>query len=109
MKPIVRTGAFTGGPISLLWFRSGCERPFFQPNKVKYSIMDVPRVLRVLRIGCPSDHAAISRIDSGGRPPHCFLAMCNRFRSIREWPHIPRDLYRGPRINFEFNPNVAPT
>ena len=35
--------------------------------------------------------------------------MCNRFRSIREWSDIPRDLYRGPRINFEFNPNVAPT
>lgn len=35
--------------------------------------------------------------------------MCNRFRSIREWSQIPRDLYRGARINFEFNPNVAPT
>jgi putative SOS response-associated peptidase YedK len=35
--------------------------------------------------------------------------MCNRFRSTKEWSDIPRDLYRGPRINFEFNPNVAPT
>jgi putative SOS response-associated peptidase YedK len=35
--------------------------------------------------------------------------MCNRFRSIREWSQIPRDLYRGARINFAFNPNVAPT
>ena len=35
--------------------------------------------------------------------------MCNRFRSIREWSEIPRHLYSGPRINFEFNPNVAPT
>jgi putative SOS response-associated peptidase YedK len=35
--------------------------------------------------------------------------MCNRFRSIKEWSDIPRDLYSGPHINFEFNPNVAPT
>jgi len=35
--------------------------------------------------------------------------MCNRFRSIEEWSQIPRDLYSGPRLNFEFNPNVAPT
>jgi len=35
--------------------------------------------------------------------------MCNRFRSIQEWSQIPRALYSGPRVNFEFNPNVAPT
>jgi putative SOS response-associated peptidase YedK len=35
--------------------------------------------------------------------------MCNRFRSISEWSQIPRQLYTGPRVNFEFNPNVAPT
>jgi putative SOS response-associated peptidase YedK len=35
--------------------------------------------------------------------------MCNRFRSIREWSEIPRQLHGGARINFEFNPNVAPT
>jgi putative SOS response-associated peptidase YedK len=35
--------------------------------------------------------------------------MCNRFRSIHEWSQIPRQLYSGPRANFEFNPNVAPT
>jgi putative SOS response-associated peptidase YedK len=35
--------------------------------------------------------------------------MCNRFRSISEWSQIPRQLYRGPSVNFEFNPNVAPT
>ena len=35
--------------------------------------------------------------------------MCNRFRSIHEWSQIPRQLYSGPRVNFEFNPNVAPT
>jgi putative SOS response-associated peptidase YedK len=35
--------------------------------------------------------------------------MCNRFRSIKEWSQIPRQLYSGPRVNFEFNPNVAPT
>ena len=35
--------------------------------------------------------------------------MCNRFRSISEWSQIPRQLYRGPAVNFEFNPNVAPT
>ena len=35
--------------------------------------------------------------------------MCNRFRSIREWSDIPRRFYSGARLNFEFNPNVAPT
>ena len=35
--------------------------------------------------------------------------MCNRFRSIREWSEIPRYLHSGPRLNFAFNPNVAPT
>jgi putative SOS response-associated peptidase YedK len=35
--------------------------------------------------------------------------VCNRFRSIREWSEIPRYLHSGPRLNFEFNPNVAPT
>jgi putative SOS response-associated peptidase YedK len=35
--------------------------------------------------------------------------MCNRFRSIHEWSQIPRQLYSGPRVNFELNPNVAPT
>jgi putative SOS response-associated peptidase YedK len=36
-------------------------------------------------------------------------AMCNRFRSIRAWSDIPRHCHSGPRLNFEFNPNVAPT
>lgn len=35
--------------------------------------------------------------------------MCNRFRGIREWSDIPRRLQAGPRLNFDFNPNVAPT
>ena len=35
--------------------------------------------------------------------------MCNRFRSIKEWSDIPRRYHSGPRLNFEFNPNVAPT
>ena len=35
--------------------------------------------------------------------------MCNRFRSIREWSDIPRRFYSGARLNFEFNPNFAPT
>lgn len=35
--------------------------------------------------------------------------MCNRFRSVREWSDIPRRYHSGPRLNFEFNPNVAPT
>jgi putative SOS response-associated peptidase YedK len=33
--------------------------------------------------------------------------MCNRFRGLKDWSEIPRKL--GPRINFEYNPNVAPT
>ena len=47
-------------------------------------------------------------LDSGTEIPH-LIHMCNRFRSIREWSDIPRHLHSGPRINFEFNPNVAPT
>jgi putative SOS response-associated peptidase YedK len=35
--------------------------------------------------------------------------MCNRFRSIKEWSDLPRRFHGGPRLNFEFNPNVAPT
>lgn len=35
--------------------------------------------------------------------------MCNRFRSIREWSEIPRTLQTRARLNFAFNPNVAPT
>jgi hypothetical protein len=35
--------------------------------------------------------------------------MCFRFRSIRECSDIPRRYHSGPRLNFEFNPNVAPT
>ena len=35
--------------------------------------------------------------------------MCNRFRSIKEWSDIPRRFHSGPRLNFAFNPNVAPT
>ncbi|WP_460450299.1 SOS response-associated peptidase [Alsobacter sp. SYSU BS001988] len=35
--------------------------------------------------------------------------MCNRFRSVSEWSEIPRRLHSGPRLNFDFNPNVAPT
>ena len=34
--------------------------------------------------------------------------MCNRFRGVREWSEIPRQLARA-RINFDYNPNVAPT
>jgi hypothetical protein len=36
-------------------------------------------------------------------------AMCNRFRSIHEWSEIPRHLPVQTRLNFAFNPNVAPT
>ena len=35
--------------------------------------------------------------------------MCNRFRSIKDWSEIPRDLRGTKLFNFEFNPNVAPT
>lgn len=34
--------------------------------------------------------------------------MCNRFRGLREWSGLPRSL-AGRAINFEYNPNVAPT
>jgi len=34
--------------------------------------------------------------------------MCNRIRGLKDWSEIPRSLTR-PFINFEYNPNVAPT
>jgi putative SOS response-associated peptidase YedK len=34
--------------------------------------------------------------------------MCNRFRGLKDWSEIPRVLARA-RLNFEYNPNVAPT
>ena len=34
--------------------------------------------------------------------------MCNRNRGLKEWSEIPRSLTRS-LINFEYNPNVAPT
>jgi putative SOS response-associated peptidase YedK len=34
--------------------------------------------------------------------------MCNRIRGLKEWSEIPRSLARS-FINFEYNPNVAPT
>lgn len=34
--------------------------------------------------------------------------MCNRFRGLKDWSEIPRKL-AGSRLNFEYNPNVAPT
>jgi putative SOS response-associated peptidase YedK len=34
--------------------------------------------------------------------------MCNRIRGLKEWSEIPRTLARS-LINFEYNPNVAPT
>jgi len=35
--------------------------------------------------------------------------MCNRIRGLKEWSEIPRDLANKPLVNFEYNPNVAPT
>ena len=35
--------------------------------------------------------------------------MCNRIRGLRERSEIPRVLARLPLVNFEYNPNVAPT
>jgi putative SOS response-associated peptidase YedK len=34
--------------------------------------------------------------------------MCNRFRTVKEWSQLPRDLART-LLNYEYNPNVAPT
>src|SRR5262245_10407482 len=34
--------------------------------------------------------------------------MCNRICGLKEWSEIPRTLARS-LINFEYNPNVAPT
>jgi putative SOS response-associated peptidase YedK len=35
--------------------------------------------------------------------------MCNRIRGLREWSELPRALTRLPLVNFDYNPNVAPT
>lgn len=32
--------------------------------------------------------------------------MCNRFRGVKDWSQLPRELGRT-RINFDYNPNVA--
>lgn len=34
--------------------------------------------------------------------------MCNRFRGVKDWSQLPRELSLG-RLNYEYNPNVAPT
>jgi putative SOS response-associated peptidase YedK len=34
--------------------------------------------------------------------------MCNRFRGLKDWSQLPRQL-AGARINYAYNPNVAPT
>jgi putative SOS response-associated peptidase YedK len=34
--------------------------------------------------------------------------MCNRFRTVKEWSQLPRELART-LLNYEYNPNVAPT
>lgn len=34
--------------------------------------------------------------------------MCNRFRGLKDWSQLPRQLAQT-RLNFECNPNVAPT
>ncbi len=33
--------------------------------------------------------------------------MCNRFRGLKDWSELPGQL-GGARINFDYNPNVAP-
>jgi putative SOS response-associated peptidase YedK len=43
-----------------------------------------------------------------GPQAHYMRAMCNRIRGLKEWSDIPRSL-AGKLINFEYNPNVAPT
>ena len=40
---------------------------------------------------------------------YLFRGMCNRIRGLKEWREIPRDLANKPLVNFEYNPNVAPT
>ncbi len=35
--------------------------------------------------------------------------MCARIRSPKDLSQLPKALYHGPLVNFEFNPNVAPT
>src|SRR5205823_7865941 len=58
-----------------------------------------------------------TRWDAGPKAPgagckrlaeHYMSPMCNRIRGLKEWSEIPRTLARS-LINFEYNPNVAPT
>src|ERR1700704_1850854 len=64
--------------------------------------------LRATRREIAGNNRGAAPLDSGIEISH-LIHMCNRFRSIREWSDIPRHLHIGSRINFEFNPNVAPT
>src|SRR5262249_30502395 len=43
-----------------------------------------------------------------GETESAIPAMCNRIRGLKDWSEIPRSLTRS-LINFEYNPNVAPT
>src|SRR2546430_7146395 len=52
----------------------------------------------------PSPAAPVPR----GETESAIPAMCNRIRGLKEWSEIPRSLARS-LINFEYNPNVAPT
>jgi putative SOS response-associated peptidase YedK len=40
---------------------------------------------------------------------HYMYFMCNHIRGLQEWSELPRALTRLPLINFDYNPNVAPT
>src|SRR3954447_958191 len=54
-------------------------------------------------------HRAVDSLPCCPISPARYTLMCNRFRSIKDWSEIPRRLLTGRRLNFEFNPNVAPT
>src|SRR3954453_1571152 len=54
-----------------------------------------------------ASHALINWHSFPSRP-HYMEHMCNRYRGVRDWSQIPRNLAQA-RLNFDYNPNVAPT
>jgi hypothetical protein len=66
------------------------------------------RQIMVVKVSSESE----SLVPAQGLPakePAAYIGiMCNRIRGLKEWSEIPRTLART-LINFEYNPNVAPT
>ena len=55
-------------------------------------------------------HVPVATAGAGTTALPVYLdVMCARLRSIDQWSQLPRRFDQAPRLNFAFNPNVAPT